>query len=49
MYRLGVDIGGGGKLSPDYGIVYKDCEGLIIEANADYKGAVKQNVVCLDK
>jgi hypothetical protein len=40
--QIGRDDGGGGQLSPSYGIVYRDLKHCVISNNVLHEGAVKQ-------
>ena len=45
--EVGRDDGGGGQLSPSYGIVYRDLQHCVIGNNVLHEGAVKQLMVDL--
>lgn len=49
IMKLGADDGGGGKVSPNYALVYENSKELVLSGNAMYNAAVIKNIVCLDK
>lgn len=46
--RVGRNDGGGGVLSPEFGMILKDCEGCIIKDNTLINGARKELIIALN-
>ena len=46
--RVGKNDGGGGVLSPDYGMIIENCEGCVIKDNTMMNGALKELLIVSD-
>ena len=44
-FKWGVNGDGGGTRSPDYDVVLKNGEAVVVQSNVMYEGAVKESIV----